>query len=65
MSPRDIVMKLHGEAVTALALSEIRDHFERAGIEPIDSTLEQFAQQARSDIAKFSKIAREAGIRAE
>jgi tripartite-type tricarboxylate transporter receptor subunit TctC len=64
-TPRDIVMKLHGEAVKALALPEIRDHFERAGIEPIGSTPEQFAQQVRSDIAKFSKIAREAGIRAE
>ena len=58
-------MKLHGEAVKALALPEIRDHFERAGIEPIGSTPEQFAQQVRSDIAKFGKIAREAGIRAE
>lgn len=64
-TPRDIVMKLHGEAVKALALPEIRDHFERAGIEPIGSTPEQFAQQVRGDIAKFSKIARDAGIRAE
>jgi tripartite-type tricarboxylate transporter receptor subunit TctC len=64
-TPRDIVIKLHGEAVKALALPEVRDHFERAGIEPIGSTPEQFAQQVRSDIAKFSKIAREAGIRAE
>jgi tripartite-type tricarboxylate transporter receptor subunit TctC len=64
-TPRDIVMKLHGEAVKALALPEIRDHFERAGIEPIGSTPEQFAQLVRSDIAKFGKIAREAGIRAE
>ena len=64
-TPHDIVMKLHAEAVKALALPEIRDHFERAGIEPIGSTPEQFAQQVRSDIAKFSKIAREAGIRAE
>jgi tripartite-type tricarboxylate transporter receptor subunit TctC len=64
-TPREIVMKLHGEAVKALALPEIRDHFERAGIEPIGSTPEQFTQQVRSDIAKFGKIAREAGIRAE
>ena len=64
-TPRDIVMKLHGEAVKALAAPDIRDHFERAGIEPIGSTPEQFAQQVRSDIARFSKIAREAGIRAE
>ena len=64
-TPRDIVMKLHGEAVKALAVPEVRDLFERAGIIPIGSTPEQFAQQVRSDIAKFGKIAREAGIRAE
>lgn len=64
-TPRDIVMKLHGEAVKALAVPEVRDLFERAGIIPIGSTPEQFAQQVRSDIAKCGKIAREAGIRAE
>ena len=64
-TPRDIVMKLNAEAVKALAAPEIRDHFERAGIEPIGNAPEQFAQQVRSDIARFGKIAREAGIRAE
>ena len=64
-TPRDIVMKLNSEAVKALAVAEIRDLFERAGIEPVGNTPEQFARQVRSDIAKFSKIAREAGIRAE
>jgi tripartite-type tricarboxylate transporter receptor subunit TctC len=57
--------KLHGETVKALALSEIRDHRQRAGIEPTGSTSEQFAQQVRDDIAKFTKIARQPGIRAE
>ena len=64
-TPRDIVMRLHGEAVKAVAAPDIRDHFERAGIEPIGSTPEQFAQLVRGDIAMFSKIARAAGIRAE
>jgi len=63
-TPRDIVAKLNAEAVKALA-PEIRDHFERAGIEPIGSSPEDFAGLVRSDIAKFRKIAREAGIRAE
>ena len=62
---RDIVIKLHAEAVKVLALPEIRDHFQRAGMETIGSTPEQFAQQVRTDIARFGKIAREAGIRAE
>jgi tripartite-type tricarboxylate transporter receptor subunit TctC len=64
-TPRDIIMKLNAEAVKALAAPDIRDHFERAGMEPVGSTPDQFAQLVRSDIAKFGRIAREAGIRAE
>jgi tripartite-type tricarboxylate transporter receptor subunit TctC len=64
-TPRDIVVRLHAEAVKALALQEIRDHFERAGFEPIGNTPDEFAAIVRSDIAKFTRIAREAGIRAE
>jgi tripartite-type tricarboxylate transporter receptor subunit TctC len=62
---RDIVVKLHAEAVKALASPEIRDQFERAGIEPIGNTPEEFSAIVRSDIARFTRIAREAGIRAE
>ena len=62
-TPRDIVMKLHAEAVKALA--ETRDHLEKAGIEPIGSTPEAFAAQLRDDIARFTKIARDTGIRAD
>ncbi|MFN0302435.1 MAG: tripartite tricarboxylate transporter substrate binding protein [Burkholderiales bacterium] len=64
-TPRDIVIKLHAEAVKALAITEIRENLERAGIEPIGNTPEEFAAQVKSDIAKFTTIAREAGIRAD
>ena len=64
-TPRDIVVKLHAEAVRALASPEIRDQFERTGIEPVGNTPEEFAAIVRSDIAKFTKIAKDAGIRAE
>ncbi len=64
-TPRDIVMKLHAEAVKALAIVEIRDNLERAGFEPVGSTPEELAAQVKSDIAKFTRIARDAGIRAD
>ena len=64
-TPREIVARLHGEAVKALAVPEVRDLFQKAGIEIAGSTPEQFAQLVRSDIARFTKVAREAGIRAE
>jgi tripartite-type tricarboxylate transporter receptor subunit TctC len=64
-TPPDIVARLNGEAVKALAAPELREHFERAGIEPVGSSADDFARLVRSDITRFVKIAREAGIRAE
>jgi tripartite-type tricarboxylate transporter receptor subunit TctC len=64
-TPREIVLRLHAEAVRALALPEIRGHFEQAGIELVGGTPEQFGAQLRSAIEKFSKVARASDIRAE
>lgn len=63
--PRDIIARLHTEAVRALETREIRDLFERSGFQPVGNTPEQFAQLVRGDILRFAKIAREAGIRGE
>lgn len=64
-TPRDIIAKLHTEAAQALALPEIRTLFERAGIEPVGSTPEAFAALVRDDVARFTKIAQDLGIRAD
>ena len=64
-TPRDILVKLNAEAVRAVALPEVRTHFERSGFESIGNTPEQFAQQVRSAVARFGRVAREAGIRVE
>jgi tripartite-type tricarboxylate transporter receptor subunit TctC len=60
-----IVDATHREGVRALQLPEIREPLQKAGFQVIGSTPEQFAQQVREDIARFTKIAREAGIKAE
>lgn len=64
-TPRDIVTRLHAETVKALALAEIREQFERAGIEPVGNTPEQFATIVRDDVTRFTRIARDIGIRAD
>ena len=64
-TPRDIVAKLHAEIVRALALPEINEHIRSSGAEPIGNTPEEFAAQIRSDIAKWTKVAQTAKIRAE
>ena len=63
--PREIVMKLHAEMVKALALPEISERIKSVGAEPLGNTPEEFAAQIRGDIARWSKVAREANIRAQ
>ena len=64
-TPKAIVDATHREGVRALQLPEIREPLLKAGFQVIGNTPEQFAQQVREDIARFTKIAREAGIKAE
>ena len=63
--PHEVIAKLHAEAIKALAAPDIREHFERAGMLLVGNTPAQFTQQVRNYIARYAKIAREAGIRAE
>ncbi len=64
-TPREIVVKLHAEMVEALALPEIVERIKSVGAEPLGNTPEEFAAQLRGDIIKWSKVAREANIRAQ
>lgn len=46
-------------------MPEIRERIMSVGTEPLGTTPEQFAAQIRSDMAKWSKVARAANIRAD
>ena len=64
-TPRDIVLRLHGEIVKALAAAEVRERFESFGTDPIGSTPEALAAQIKGDLVKWEKVARAANIRAD
>jgi tripartite-type tricarboxylate transporter receptor subunit TctC len=64
-TPRDIVTRLNAEVVKALAIPEINAHIRSVGTEPVGNTPEEFAAQIRSDLAKWTKVAQTAKIRAE
>jgi tripartite-type tricarboxylate transporter receptor subunit TctC len=64
-TPREIVMRLHAEVVRALAVPEINAHIRSVGTDPVGNTPEEFALQIRSDLAKWTKVAQTAKIRAE
>ena len=63
-TPRDVVLKLNAEIVKVLGLSDIREALGREGYEPIGDTPEQFAALIRSEVARYAKLIKSAGIQA-
>jgi tripartite-type tricarboxylate transporter receptor subunit TctC len=64
-TPREIIAKLNGEIVGALARFEVREALGKQGAEPIPSTPEQFAAAIKSELQTMGKLVREAGIKVE
>ncbi len=64
-TPKDIVARLHSELVKALTSVELKERLISAGIEPMQSTPEQFAAFIRSENTRFAKVIKDAGIKPE
>ncbi|HXF67101.1 MAG TPA: tripartite tricarboxylate transporter substrate binding protein [Burkholderiales bacterium] len=62
---REIVARLNAEIVRALALPQVRDQFAAQGIEVLGGTPEQFGAYIREEIAKWAKVIKLSGARAE
>lgn len=64
-TPRPIINKLYNEVVKALKLPEVRERLASQGAEPIGSTPEQYDAFVRTEIAKWQKVCKDAGIQPE
>ena len=64
-TPRPVIMRLHDEIVKILAVPEVRERFAREGAEPVGNTPEQFGAFIRAEIAKYAKLIKAAGLRAD
>lgn len=64
-TPRPIVAQLNREVAGILHLPEIKTRLSGDGSEPVGSTAEAFAAHLRSEISKWAKVVKEAGIRVE
>jgi tripartite-type tricarboxylate transporter receptor subunit TctC len=62
---RDIVARLHAEIVRALKHSDVKDRLAADGAEPVGSSPEEFAAFIKSEIDKWTRVARAAGIHPE
>ena len=58
-----VVARLHGELVRALAIPEIRSSLEARGLEPMAGTPEEFGAFIKSEIAKNARVIKEANIK--
>ena len=63
--PREIVSRLQGEVVRALKIPEIRDKLTAQGADPVGSSPEEFAAYIRGETAKWSKVVKSSGARAD
>ena len=63
--PRDIVAKLQAEVVRALKIPEIRDKLIAQGADPVGSSPEEFAAYIRGETAKWSKVVKSSGAKAD
>ena len=59
----EVVQRLHAETVKTLALPEVRERFAAAALQPVGNTPQQFAEVIRAEIERWSRLARELGIR--
>lgn len=64
-TPGDIIARLHGEIARALRLPDVRARLAADGAEPVGSTPEEFSAQIKSEIERWAKVARVAGIHPE
>ena len=64
-TPREIVNLLHAEVVRVLQLPDVRTRFSADGAEPVGNTPEEFAAYIRAETAKWGKVVRDSGIRAD
>ncbi len=64
-TPRAVIEKLHREIVATLQEPAISERMAKAGLEPVGDSPTQFAQYLKAEAAKWGKLVKSAGIKAE
>jgi len=64
-TPKEIVAKLNGAIAKIVHTPEYKALLEARLVEPVGSSVEQFSNRLRDDVAKWRKVVREGGIKTE
>ena len=62
-TPREIITRLNAEAVGALSGAEVKERMAGQGLFVVANTPEQFAAFLKTEIPKWGKIVKDAGIK--
>ena len=62
---KEIISRLHAESVKLLKQPDVKQRLDNAGFEPIGNSPEEFGAYIRSEIEKWGKVVRTAGVRVE
>ena len=61
-TPKDIIAKINHELVQMLNTPEVRARMAREGADPVGNTPDEFAGRIKSEIEKWTKVAKAAGL---
>jgi tripartite-type tricarboxylate transporter receptor subunit TctC len=64
-TPKEATARLHADSMKVLTAADVKQRLDAAGFEPIGSTPEQFGTYIRSEVEKWTKVVRAAGVRVE
>ena len=64
-TPAAIIERMHRDAVAVMALPEVREQLQNAGLEPAVKDSEAFRAYKRSELNKWSRLIKDAGIKAD
>ena len=64
-TPKAVVDRLNADLNAVLAQPDVKEKFARLGMQPAPSKPEDLAAQLKGDLARWTKLVRDAGIKAE
>jgi tripartite-type tricarboxylate transporter receptor subunit TctC len=64
-TPQDVISRLHAESVKVIKLPDVRQKLDAAGFEAIGTTPEEFGAFMRSEVEKWAKVVKAAGVRVD
>jgi len=62
-TPKPIIDRLQKEIAAVLAMPEIREKYLKGGFEPVGNTPAEFGAQIKADLARWSKVVKDANIK--